>query len=214
MWAVTGAVSYRGGSVVVDDVPAVRPVLPARRVPPVCDRWLSALRAGSPPPASHTGSRHRSAARAAYSRPSFSGSSPAGRIHRTHGACHIACCIISTLKSHSVLVLSFISSENPTKSTRWERIFKVPYCSMFGRGCHRERETETLEKIKQRASLNESFRRALSWRELNAQETPSGSLNGLYHLRKRGGGHPSKRTSRLHHKLTSSLLILQYRILK
>lgn len=100
---LTGAVPYRDGSVVVAaDVPAVRPVLPARRVPPVCGRWLSTPLAGSPPPASRTGSRHRSAVRAAYSRPSFSGSSPAGRIHGTHGASHIACCIISTLKSHSM----------------------------------------------------------------------------------------------------------------
>lgn len=109
----TGAVPYRDGSVVAAGVPAVLPVLPARRVPPVCGRWLSAPRAGSPPPASRTGSRHRSAARAACSRPSFSGSSPAGRIHGTHGASHIACCIISALKSHSVSVLYFISAEIP-----------------------------------------------------------------------------------------------------
>ncbi len=108
---LTGAVPYRDGSVVAAGVPAVRPVLPARRVPPVCVRWLSAPRAGSPPPASRTGSRHRSAARAACSRPSFSGSSPAGRIHGTHGASHIACCIISALKCHSVSVLYFIRAE-------------------------------------------------------------------------------------------------------
>lgn len=33
----------------------------------------------------------------------------------------------------------FYKLRNPPKSTRWERIFRVPYCPVFGCGCQRER---------------------------------------------------------------------------